>query len=147
MYLSFHANIYKRSEAYHAEKKDDFMRAQTKSSKKPSGGAYHKMRKKKVYELASDFFPVKIAEDSRKISRTQGGNRKIRVLQADKAIVFPGGKLAKILTVKENSANPNFVRMNIITKGAVIETDMGMARVTSRPGQHGLINARLVEKK
>ncbi|MFZ3077082.1 MAG: 30S ribosomal protein S8e [Candidatus Aenigmatarchaeota archaeon] len=123
------------------------MRAQTKSNKKPTGGAYHKMRKKKVYELAGDFFPVKLAENSRKISRTQGGNRKVRVLQANKAIVFPGGKLAKIITVKENAANPNFVRMNIITKGAVIETDLGMARVTSRPGQHGLINAKLIEKK
>lgn len=123
------------------------MRAQTKSNKKPSGGAYHKMRKKKVYELASDFHPVKLAPSTKKILRTQGGNRKIRALQADKAIVFPGGKTARIITVKENAANPNFVRMNIITKGAVIETDMGMARVTSRPVQHGLINAKLIEKK
>ncbi len=123
------------------------MRAQTKSNKKPTGGAYHKSRKKKVYELASDFHPVKLAESSRKMLRTQGGNRKIRMLQADKAIIFPGGKTAKILTVKENTANPNFVRMNIITKGAVIETELGLARVTSRPGQHGLINAKLIEKK
>ncbi len=123
------------------------MRAQTKSNKKASGGAYHKSRKKKVYELAGDFHPVKLAPSAKKILRTQGGNRKVRVLQADKAIVFPVGKVAKIITVKENAANPNFVRMNIITKGAVIETELGLARVTSRPGQHGLINAKLVEKK
>ncbi len=123
------------------------MRAQTKSRKKPTGGAYHKNRKKKVYELASDFHPVKLAPSAKKTLRTQGGNRKIRVLQADTAIIFPGGKSAKIITVKENAANPNFVRMNIITKGAVIETDLGLARVTSRPGQHGMINARLIGKK
>jgi small subunit ribosomal protein S8e len=53
---------------------------------------------------------------------------------------------SKIKTVKENPANPHYVRMNIITKGAVIETDAGLARVTSRPGQHGVVNAVLIKK-
>jgi len=38
------------------------------------------------------------------------------------------------------------VRRNIITKGAVIKTEKGPARVTSRPGQHGIINAILLER-
>lgn len=53
-------------------------------------------------------------------------------------------KRARILTVKGNPANPHFVTRNIITKGATIETELGTARVTSRPGQHGVINAVLV---
>jgi small subunit ribosomal protein S8e len=32
-----------------------------------------------------------------------------------------------------------------VTKGAVIETGEGRARVTSRPGQTGQVNAVLVE--
>jgi small subunit ribosomal protein S8e len=36
------------------------------------------------------------------------------------------------------------VRQNIVTRGAVIETEAGRARVTSRPGQHGVINAVLI---
>ena len=39
----------------------------------------------------------------------------------------------------------NYVRQNIITKGAVIMTDAGKARVTSRPGQSGSINAVLID--
>ncbi|MCK5560714.1 MAG: 30S ribosomal protein S8e, partial [Thermoplasmata archaeon] len=46
----------------------------------------------------------------------------------------------------ENSANPFYVRRNIINKGAIIDTELGNARVTSRPGQHGMINAILITK-
>jgi small subunit ribosomal protein S8e len=57
------------------------------------------------------------------------------------------GKTAKatITTVTGNPANINYVRRNIITKGAIIQTSAGKARVTSRPGQHGAINAVLIE--
>ncbi len=45
----------------------------------------------------------------------------------------------------ENPANPNYVQRNIITKGAIIKTSAGNAKVTSRPGQDGTINAVLVK--
>jgi small subunit ribosomal protein S8e len=44
----------------------------------------------------------------------------------------------------ENQANIHYVRRNIINKGAIIETNLGKARVTSRPGQTGTINAVLL---
>ena len=50
----------------------------------------------------------------------------------------------KIKTIVENPANRHFVRRNIITKGSVIETEKGKARVTSRPGQEAVINAILI---
>ena len=53
-------------------------------------------------------------------------------------------KKVEILDVLDNTANRDFVRRKIITKGAVIETELGQARVTSRPGQHGVINAVLL---
>ena len=37
------------------------------------------------------------------------------------------------------------VRRNILTKGAIIETDAGKAKITNRPGQEGTVNAVLVE--
>ena len=46
--------------------------------------------------------------------------------------------------VVENPANRHFVRRNIMTKGTVIETEKGKARITSRPGQDGTINAVLI---
>jgi small subunit ribosomal protein S8e len=53
---------------------------------------------------------------------------------------------ATIENVVRNDANPNYVRRNIVTRGAVIETSEGEARVTSRPGQDGQVNAVLVDE-
>ncbi|NAT11387.1 hypothetical protein C4E22_07625 [ANME-1 cluster archaeon AG-394-G06] len=49
-----------------------------------------------------------------------------------------------IIAVKSNPTNPFFARRNITTKGAVIETEIGDAVVTSRPDQDGIVNARLM---
>ncbi len=54
-------------------------------------------------------------------------------------------KKIKIETVAENGANPNYVRRNLLTKGAIIKTEIGNARIMSRPGQDGVINAVLLE--
>ena len=50
----------------------------------------------------------------------------------------------KIDKVLENPANRHFVRRNIITRGTVVETSKGKAKITSRPGQEGSINAVLI---
>jgi small subunit ribosomal protein S8e len=57
------------------------------------------------------------------------------------------GTIRKVVieTVEENGANPNYVRRNLLTKGAVIRTEAGRARIVSRPGQDGVINAILIE--
>ncbi len=82
--------------------------------------------------------------------RTRGGNEKVRMLKARYAnVVDPATKKmakSKIVTVKKNAANPNYVQRNIINKGAVIQTEMGLAKVTSRPGQDGIVNAVLVKE-
>ena len=53
-------------------------------------------------------------------------------------------QVVDVLGVIENSANPNYVRRNIITKGAIVETPEGNAKVTSRPGQDGVLNGILI---
>ena len=54
-------------------------------------------------------------------------------------------KKLKILTVKENNADPHYVQRNIMNKGTIISTDEGNAEITSRPGQDGIINAVLIK--
>jgi len=58
------------------------------------------------------------------------------------------GKTTKteIISVVENQANIHYVRRNIMNKGAIIETKIGKAKITSRPGQSGNINAVLITK-
>jgi len=52
----------------------------------------------------------------------------------------------EIVTVVENSANIHYVRRNIMNKGAIINTKLGKAKITSRPGQSGIITAVLLPK-
>ncbi|MDR0767854.1 MAG: 30S ribosomal protein S8e, partial [Methanosarcinales archaeon] len=49
--------------------------------------------------------------------------------------------------VTGNTANNHYVRRNIMTKGTIVKTDIGLVRITSRPGQDGVINAVLLEKQ
>jgi small subunit ribosomal protein S8e len=56
-----------------------------------------------------------------------------------------GYKKVKINGIAESKDNRNFARLNIITKGAVIETELGRAVVTNRAGREGSVNARLVQ--
>ncbi len=119
--------------------------------RKPTGGRRRKASDKKKAELGR--LPTHTTvekKDVRKKIRTRGGNQKVRLKRAAYANVTDPEtkktKKVKILTEKENPANRNYARQNIITKGAVLETEIGTVRVTSRPGQDGVINAVLVEK-
>lgn len=93
--------------------------------------------------------PAKIGALKVRPKRVRGGAYKQIILSSDTANVAVRSeyKKAKILTVSANPADNQFVRRNIITKGAIIDTDLGKARVTSRPGQNGIINAILTEEK
>jgi small subunit ribosomal protein S8e len=89
--------------------------------------------------------------DVRERIRVRGGNYKIRLKRAAYAnVVDPSTNTAKkvrILRILETPANPHYARTGIIVKGTIIETELGKAVVTSRPGQDGVINAVLIEKK
>jgi small subunit ribosomal protein S8e len=92
--------------------------------------------------------------DKRKVKRVTGGNTKVKMKTAKNAsVTIPGQKKAikaEILEVEENQANRLFTRKNIITKGATIKVKVDgkeeKARVTSRPGQTGVVQAVLIEK-
>ncbi|MEM5804878.1 MAG: 30S ribosomal protein S8e [Candidatus Aenigmatarchaeota archaeon] len=126
------------------------MLVQGRRSSKPTGGKLNANRKKKKMDIGRDFTPIRIGDERKKMLRKLGGGQKVMLVQQNYAnVTDPGtGKTvkSKIITVKENPANPHFVRMNILTKGAVIETEKGLAKVTSRPGQDGVLNAVLVKK-
>jgi len=127
-------------------------RYQGRSRRKPSGGLYKPFRKPRKYELGRDYIPTILSsmEIRRKI-RVRGGNHKLLLLRAFYANVSDPRtgttKKVKILKVVDNPANKNYARRGIITKGAIIETELGIAKVTSRPGQVGIINAILIQPK
>ncbi len=105
-------------------------------------------RSKKRYELGREPTFTRIGPEARKVMRTMGGNSKAVLMRAENANVYvpadKATKKVKIQTVKENPSNPHYVQRNILGKGTVILTELGEARVTSRPGQDGVVNAVLL---
>lgn len=124
------------------------MITQARPNRKASGGRYKAYRHKKLYEAGSLPTLTKLGKLRRKKIRTMGGSEKIRVLTTDTANIYdPKTKQffqTKIKTITENPANRHYVRRNIMTKGTIIDTEKGKARITSRPGQDGTVNAVLI---
>ena len=56
-------------------------------------------------------------------------------------------KSAKIKSVELNPSSIDYNRRSIITKGTILETELGYVKVTSRPGQHGILNGIIVDYK
>jgi len=118
--------------------------------RKDSGGRKTVNRKKRRYEKG--FFPAEttLGKNKSRIVRKHGGNEKVRLLAVNQAnISDSSGKTSKveILRVIENPANVDYNRRGVITKGTMIATSLGTARVRSRPGQDGIVNAIIVAKK
>jgi len=117
---------------------------QGRSRRKRTGGRLRPIRKKRRFEIARELQHATVGPGTVKKYRVRGRNRKLRILTTQTINVFdPATKKmqsAKIVTVRENPSNPNYVQRNIITKGAILETDLGLVRVRSRPGQDGILN-------
>ena len=122
---------------------------QGKSTKKFTGGKLRRSHSKRRYELGREPSFTKVGDTERRTIRTMDGNRKLLLLKEQYANIYnPEDKTTKklkILTVKENNADPHYVQRNIMNRGTIISTDEGNARITSRPGQDGIVNAVLVK--
>lgn len=115
-----------------------------RSRRKATGGRYKEHRKKRVFEIRNAAILTKVGDIRVKSVRGVGGNVKDKLLSAKEVNVFDPKtkKVAKeeIKTIIENEANRHFVRRNILTKGAVVETEKGKVKITSRPGQVAVLS-------
>lgn len=122
-----------------------------RSRKTASGGKLTAFRKKRKMDRGSPFTETKVGKRKSRLNRARGGTGKLRLYSVDKINVAnpKTGKVkrTKIKSVESNPANPHYERGNIITKGAVLQTESGQVRVTSRPGQDGIANGILLEEK
>lgn len=122
--------------------------SQKKAKTKPTGGIYTTKEAKKLAQLGSVPTLTKLDERKTQKVRAIAGIHKTRLLKSNMANVYDPktkkAKVVKILNIVENPANRHYVRRNILTKGGIISTELGNAKITSRPGQEGTINAVLV---
>jgi small subunit ribosomal protein S8e len=129
----------------------------TRSNRMPSGGKRSSLRRrdKRLSELANHPANTSIADkEVRKQYRGKGGNVKTKLMVAKKVnLRLLDGKTAEssLISVSENNANREFVRRNIVTKGAKIVVELKgnkyAAKVTSRPGQAGIVSAIALDEE
>jgi len=117
--------------------------------RKKTGGKKHIFRGKRAFEMGSDPAQTIVGEKRISVRRGRGGRIKLAALSVNTAnVTDPAtGKSQKteIQGVAKNPANVDYQRRGVITKGAILDTPLGQAIVTSRPGQHGVVNALLIQ--
>jgi small subunit ribosomal protein S8e len=117
------------------------------AGRKMTGGRRVALRRRRKFEI--DRYPNEAIAGPTQIvtRRTRGDNVKAAFKTAEFANVIDQESKkvtkSKILTVTKNPANRDYERRGVISKGALIETEGGVARVVSRPSQDGVVNAIL----
>ena len=118
--------------------------------RKITGGKYKDSRKKKKYSLSGTTRKVKLRTEKKKTIRELGGTKKKVLLSTEFANIInletKKAKKAKITSVLETPSNHFLARQNILIKGAIIETELGKAKITNRPSQEGSVQAILVKE-
>lgn len=118
---------------------------------KPSGGKKGSSRKRRRYEAGSPPIETILGKETELIkTRCTGGNYKFKLKVAE-SINISDPKTGKTIREKiigfvNNPSSADYNRRGIITKGAILKTKLGLVKVTSRPGQHGILNGILIER-
>lgn len=119
------------------------------AKRKASGGRRRALRGRRKHE--NDRYPIEpvMGTNETIVRKVRGSNLKFAAKRVEFAnVVDPQSKKVsktKITRVTKNPSNKDYERRGVITKGAIIETEAGTARVLSRPGQDGVVNAVLVK--
>ena len=117
--------------------------------RKITGGKYRVFSKSKKHGLPGIKRKVKLGKTKQKIIRCMGGYKKIALLSEEYANVTNPNtkktKKVKIINVLETPSDKFLARQNILVKSAIIETELGKAKITNRPSQEGMVQAILIK--
>ena len=122
----------------------------TLTKRKKTGGKKRAYRTKRIYEQGSQPVETLQGEAQRKAVDGIASTQKIKLVKAAHVNVSDPatGKTERleILDVVSNPANADYNRRGVITKGTIIRTEKGRAKIVSRPGQEGSLSAIVVEE-
>jgi small subunit ribosomal protein S8e len=117
------------------------------SSVKGTGGRRGRQSDKKLRFVGGIFTATKVGtKEVRRLKHARGSTAKVKMKMAHFANVLTkqGMKKVAVRTVLETPDNRHHARQNIITKGAIIDTELGKVKVTNRVGQDGVVNGVLL---
>jgi len=118
--------------------------------RKKTGGKKRAYRTKRLHELGSHPVETMLGETERKMTSGRSRREKAKLV-SDKYVNVSDPSTGRterleILDVVSNPANVDYNRRGVITKGVIVRTENGLARIVSRPGQDGVLNAVLYEE-
>ncbi|MGY5865463.1 MAG: 30S ribosomal protein S8e [Candidatus Thorarchaeota archaeon] len=119
-----------------------------RSTRTSTGARLKQLRSKRKHQMGRNPTetlmgePKRVTIDSRRKGKKTPALRltQINVTDPAKNVTFR----AELQDVEENSANMDYQRRKVITRGTIVKTSKGRAKVTSRPGQEGILNAILI---
>ena len=122
----------------------------TLTKRKKTGGKKRAYRTKRVYEQGRQPVETQFGETQRKEVKGISRISKVKLVKADYVNVSnpETGKTERleILDVVSNPANADYNRRGVITKGTIVRTEKGLAKIVSRPGQEGSLSAVVYEE-
>jgi small subunit ribosomal protein S8e len=122
----------------------------TLTKKKQTGGKKRAYRSKRIFDQGRA--PVETTLGETKLKTVKGRSRmeKTKIVKASMVNVSNPNtgntEHLEILDVISNPAKADYNRRGVITKGTIIRTEKGLARIISRPGQDGALNAVIEEE-
>ena len=120
-----------------------------KSKTKSSGNGKRKIkfRDKRRSESGNYFSATRVGKENEiRPKSMRGGNisqRSAKIAFAN-VLTKDGYKKVGIKSVVESKDNRNFARQGVLTKGAIIDTELGRAVIINRPGRDGTANAKII---
>ena len=115
-----------------------------------AGGRKKHFKGVKRSEIGGPFTASKVSENGvRKVVTGRGNTEKVKLKAAAfvNVVTEKGMKKTLIRTVLETPDNKHYARQNIVTKGTLVDTEIGRVRVTNRVGQDGVVNGVLVKEE
>ena len=118
--------------------------------RKKTGGKKKAYRTKRAFEQGRQ--PIETAFDDPKRKNVKGRSGIIKTkISATNMVNVSDPRTGRtehleIIDVVSNPANADYNRRGVITKGTIVRTENGLAKIISRPGQVGSLSAVVVEE-
>lgn len=119
------------------------------AGRKYTGGRKVPSRSRRKFEI--DRYPNEAVTGEQKlvVRGIRGGNTKTAFKSAKFVNITDreNKKTTKVVIARvvKNPANKDYERRGVISKGAIVETELGLGKIVSRPGQDGTVNAILMK--
>ena len=118
--------------------------------RKHTGGLIKHTRGRRSDEKDSFSVDTLLGDHSIRVKNSRGGNVKISLVSDNSVNVIDKStnsiKKVAITRVLKNPSNRDYERRGVITRGAILDTELGKVRVLSRPGQSGIIDGILINE-